>query len=320
MSREEEDGEEWDRGEGCDGRPDRAARSGSGKLAPGAAMASGREELMSYLEHRIRPRHRRSERCAIPLLLVPTILLWVLPQQSEAQRTPTDGEIRGQVIDEVTERGIPGAAVQFLDHLRRVRASTVTDETGAFHLTRLPPGPFQLRVRTFGYDETETPAWQVQVGETLFVTIRLHAERILLAPLEVVARTRSASPVLQGFYHRMERSPVGTFFDRDAIERRNPARITDLLVDVPGVRLESGGGMARDRIATFGRSIGDCPVQVYVDGVLASRGGAVPLDELASPLGLEGVEVYRGLSGVPAEFMNEQARCGVIALWTRRGG
>jgi hypothetical protein len=28
--------------------------------------------------------------------------------------------------------------------------------------------------------------------------------------------------------------------------------------------------------------------------------------------------VYRGLSGVPAEFLTPEARCGVIALWTQR--
>jgi hypothetical protein len=65
-----------------------------------------------------------------------------------------------------------------------------------------------------------------------------------------------------------------------------------------------------------------CPVQVYLDGVLASRNDTepVPLDELATPAVLEGIEIFRGISSVPPEFLTPEARCGVIALWTRRGG
>ena len=44
------------------------------------------------------------------------------------------------------------------------------------------------------------------------------------------------------------------------------------------------------------------------------------IDEVISPGSVEGIEVYRGLSTVPAEFLNPDAECGVIAIWTRRGG
>lgn len=35
---------------------------------------------------------------------------------------------------------------------------------------------------------------------------------------------------------------------------------------------------------------------------------------------VEGIEIYRGLSTVPAQFLNSDAKCGVVAIWTRRGG
>jgi hypothetical protein len=55
--------------------------------------------------------------------------------------------------------------------------------------------------------------------------------------------------------------------------------------------------------------------------MLATRdrpGGDIQVDDLVSPLDVEAVEVFRGLSSVPPEFLTPEARCGVIAIWTRR--
>jgi hypothetical protein len=44
------------------------------------------------------------------------------------------------------------------------------------------------------------------------------------------------------------------------------------------------------------------------------------IDDFVSILEVEAVEVYRRVSEIPGEFFDEQgARCGVIAVWTRRG-
>jgi hypothetical protein len=83
---------------------------------------------------------------------------------------------------------------------------------------------------------------------------------------------------------------------------------------------------ARTVYAPSGAAQGACPVQIFVDGFLATRQGMAPIqdfvsiDQLVSPQSLEGMEVYRGLSSIPPEFLTANARCGVIALWTRRGG
>jgi hypothetical protein len=77
---------------------------------------------------------------------------------------------------------------------------------------------------------------------------------------------------------------------------------------------------------TFGRAAGNgCATQIFVDGFLVNRGGPggvndIRLDDVVSPGSVEGIEIYRGLSTVPAEFLNADAACGVIAVWTRRGG
>lgn len=251
------------------------------------------------------------------------VLLVLLATPVAAQRASIDGAIHGRVIEETTGEPIPDAFVRVLDERRRTLGTTETDADGRFSFPRLKPGPFAFRVGSVGYTEITTPYWQVRGGETLDVTIRMHPHTVLLAPLEINARSRSESPMLAAFYSRMDRRLGGTFFSREDIERRRPSALTDLLVDVPGLRLEAGGAPG-DRIATFDRSLfapggGRCHVQVYVDGVHA-KGDGVSLNELASPSGLEGVEVYRGLATVPPEFLSPEARCGVIALWTRRGG
>ncbi len=68
---------------------------------------------------------------------------------------------------------------------------------------------------------------------------------------------------------------------------------------------------------------GGCPAQVFLDGVLANRGGdraGVVIDDLVSPLDVEVIEIFKGLSSIPPEFLTREARCGVIAIWTRRSG
>jgi hypothetical protein len=60
---------------------------------------------------------------------------------------------------------------------------------------------------------------------------------------------------------------------------------------------------------------------VFLDGRLATRdapGGDVFVDDLVSPLDIETIEVFRGLGSIPPEFLTPQARCGVIAIWTKR--
>ncbi len=270
---------------------------------------------------------RKGGLLGILALAAPAIFQLAAPCQGFAQQTPTDGTIMGQVVDERSETGIPGAEVEFLDQFRRIRARTLTDDEGHFALHRLPPGSFRLRVRQLGYVETTTPPWWVQTGEVLSVIVRLQPDAILLAPLEVTGLSRPLHvPALEGFYRRLDSSVGGIYFTREEIEARNPARITDLLVDVPGVRLQQASDMPGQlMVVSFARTLlgrggGDCPVQVFVDGILASRGqGSVSLDELASPNALEGMEIYRGLSSLPAEFVTPDARCGVVVLWTRRG-
>jgi len=259
-----------------------------------------------------------------PFGLLLAVLALLTPATLDAQSNAVQGTIRGRVVDETTSQPIPDVHIQFIDGRTRTQNSAVSDEDGNFVLSEVPVGYFRLRAERLGYARTITPYWRIESGEVLTVTVRLHPDAVLLAPLEITARSRSRSPVLANFYQRAERRVGGVFITREEIERSNAGRVTDLLRMVPGVQIE-GGGLS-DRLITFTRAIqvtsfaDGCPVQVYLDGMLATREGAVSLDELATPNVLEGIEIFRGLSTVPPEFLSPEARCGVIALWTKRGG
>jgi outer membrane cobalamin receptor len=156
--------------------------------------------------------------------------------------------------------------------------------------------------------------------------IRLAPTVVLLAPLEIVALSPPrTSPVLENVEHRRTRG-FGVQISRQEIEERRPLQISDVLMELPGVYAERRRGAAGGRTIHMGRALvgvggGECPVQVFLDGMLATRdrpGGDVLVDDLASPLDVEVIEVFRGLASVPPEFFTPDARCGVIAIWTKR--
>lgn len=234
--------------------------------------------------------------------------------------------LAGTVLDDSTGAPLPKARVELLDGEGRYRGATTTDSAGRFLFRHVPIGAFRLRAARAGYEPATTPRWWLQPAEVLSVEVRLAPRTVLLAPLTVVASTRGRpSPVLEGFRARRA-AGLGHFFTREDIARLGVQRLTDVLARVPGLALV-GGGAGAHRAVQSSRALQarSCPTQIYVDGFLLNRAlpdGRDPgfaLDD-AVPIGsVEGVEVYLGLAGVPAEFLNPEAVCGVVVVWTRRG-
>lgn len=238
---------------------------------------------------------------------------------------PAQARIVGTVLDHATETPIPGSYVEIFDSAwRRVDGGTV-DSLGVFRFTPRRPGRYYLRTRRVGYREVTTPAISTTGTAYLNVEIRLKSDAVLLAPLTVVAQTRrlEQSPVLRDFQSRAN-TGLGTYYSRDDIQRLRPGQVSDLVLRQPGFQSNTSG---RRRVLTSSRSAAlpyDCPVQIYVDGFLLNPPGmpadaSLTLDEAVLPHDVEGIEIYRGLATVPAEFMSMNAQCAVVAVWTRRG-
>lgn len=234
--------------------------------------------------------------------------------------------IRGRVIDNESLRPIPAVEVRLskAGHRSRTIARTVSDRDGRFefHVSEAPG--YIFRASSLGFEDTETPILWIDDYRSYDVEIRLDPDAVLLAPIEVLTRAKGAeSPVLAGFHHRLE-AGFGHYITHLDIERLKPSRVTDLLARVPGVRLESSGSGLR-RAVYLSRTGTDCQAEIFVDGMLWTRpipGGGPQLmssvDDAVSPAVVFGIEVYRGLATVPAEFLTPRARCGVVAIWTRR--
>lgn len=145
---------------------------------------------------------------------------------------------------------------------------------------------------------------------------------VVLPDLRVRVEPEVRRGKLRGFDRRRRRHPAGRFIGRREIEERDPRRLTDLLVGVPGLRMDRpAAGRRSVRAGRRARPPGrpSCRVRYFVDGVHLPEASRFALDELA-PEDVAGIEIYRGPSEVPTRFSRRRDACGVIVVWTRDPG
>ena len=190
---------------------------------------------------------------------------------------------------------------------------TTTDRNGSFRLTGLIPGTHTIRVWRLGYERTE---FSISLGDK---TVNVLEAPVMLAPdplqmTEVVvegSRNRVlAGPVAE--FHRRRREARGVFLARADFEDSGADRFDQLLRTVPGVDVHQVGDM-RYSVRMASARLSGCGPQYWVDGIRVEERWAMAL----RPEGIEGIEVYRRLAEVPAEF-SAGGSCGVIVVWTRR--
>ncbi len=238
--------------------------------------------------------------------------------------------IVGRVIEDETEVPISYAEVAVRSPGGATLGRAEADELGHFEFFIRRASAVRLHVERLGYKETTTPVLYFDKHNLLQVEVRLDADAILLAPLEIVAWAEVIDNALhEGFRNRLQ-TGLGTYITREQVEARNPSRVTDILRDIPGIEVTGGAVGNRPSIRMVRASNRNCATQIWIDGFLVNRrglnagGGLTPMDfridDMVNPASVEGIEVYRGLSTVPPEFLNQDADCGVIAIWTKRGG
>jgi hypothetical protein len=228
--------------------------------------------------------------------------------------------VRGVLISDIESAPIVDARVLLLDAGGRMLAEAVTDSAGWFLLSADDGGWYRLRSSPAGYVAATTPRVEVADGVVLDVRFVLSPEILLLAPLEVRAKSRPlvAGGSLQAYRDRV-RQRVGFQLTREQIAQQNPKAMTDLLRRVPGLRIErDGNGGTTVAMSGVRRILRDCPMRIFVDGQ-EFRHGPGAVDDMI-PVDIEGIEVFRTIAELPPEFSGPDSHCGVIAIWTRRGG
>ncbi len=291
------------------------------------------------------PPGRRARRgpgwtCRMWMAVLATI---ALPAAATAQ------QISGRLLDLRTERPIPGGVLQLLSPDDVLLQTAVSDTEGYWRLAVPGAGSYRVAAQGFGYRSETSGLIEVGADAALEAIFHLEPIAIMLDPIEVEIRRTREYLELTGFFER-QRGNFGHFITPEAIERRQAARITDLLAAVPGVRVGamSGGSAGPSQVELRGSSItqgGTCRPRIFVDGLMYNRGDARPvadfeltpteereeqmmreeqalsLDDIGHPSTIAGIEVYRSASQVPVQFggTSVETLCGVIVVWTRTG-
>lgn len=269
--------------------------------------------------------------------LLPLVATALVAAASTVSTASAQSLVRGTILDDETASPISGARLQVVSESGAYVQALVSDSAGAFAFAPKKAGRYRVDARRIGYVSTVTPALNVGARDTMDVEIRLRTDAVLIAPIEVTAWIRP-SPVLEGFHHRMKLG-LGYHLTREDIEKRGSLAVSDIIMTSPGIRMRTGRNPGSKTFYTDRSLTGDdCQAQIYVDGSLVNRrhltliatadstnrttfvhDDAFNIDDFVSPGAVEGIEIYRGTSQIPAEFYSPDARCGVIAIWTRRG-
>jgi hypothetical protein len=224
------------------------------------------------------------------------------------------GPVYGVVRNEF---GSPLARVEIV--LADSGARTVTDDSGAFVLTRALVGRVHFTARRVGYVPVDTML-ELKENENKQLIIQLDA---IAATLDsVVVHGRRTSARMAEFWNRKELG-VGAFITPEQLAQRRPYRTSDMLRSIPGVRVGNDNtngrptiAMGRIPVAAGGQAFSaDCRVNYYVDGAWVPP-GTFHLDDI-TPTAIEAIEIYRGPAETPARFRQRETACGLIVVWTK---
>ncbi len=212
------------------------------------------------------------------------------------------GGIQGQLLDRVSRMPVAGAEVFVLGQ----GPSHTSDANGRFRHVGLRSGYYVVEIRRIGYAQG---TWEVRVDEGELSSHEFELEPVpaTLAPVTVEGERKTW---FKEFEERRA-SRRGQYITFEDIEHRKVSTLADLLRPLNGVRISC------DRYGNCGILMTrwvSCRPQYYEDGhpVTAIAAERLPV------LDIYGVEVYN-VSEVPMEFQRTDVKCGVIAIWTRRG-
>lgn len=238
------------------------------------------------------------------LALVPA-LLGMLMMGSPLQAQDT-GTVRGTVSNAATDTPLASVQVSLVGTQR----GSITNRQGAFELTNVPSGEYQVRVQYIGFG-TQTEAITVAAGQVTEVNFAMR-----YAVLDV------GEIIVTGVAGEMERSKLPFAVDQ---LRADDLPVSSLNVasaiqgKVAGAQVVQASGRPGSapsillRGATSINASGRSQDPLYiVDGVILSA-SVVDIDALD----IESIEVVKGAAA--ASLYGSRAAAGVIQITTRRG-
>jgi hypothetical protein len=188
----------------------------------------------------------------------------------------------------------------------------VADSQGRFRLA-VPGGLTVFAARALGYRPV---MWSVSLEPGQRVSRRIELQPLGVAlPAMTIVGEKYGPGRLAGFYQR-RRIGLRLFLVRDSIERRTTNAMADLFVGRPGIRVFQDP--YDPTTSRYVLSMRCEQIGAYVDGFRLPGNSSTDVSRnlsLINPADVEAIEVYRGPSELPADFMADA--CAAIVIWTR---
>ncbi len=252
-----------------------------------------------------------------------TLLLLLGPAGASAQT------ITGRILDGGTDAVLPDARVQALSPGgEEVGTAVLSGPDGAFVLQLPEPGSYYLRVEKLSYREIFDGEFVFdERGSQLSMDIYLLPDPVVLDGVDVSVDLTPIRRSLrnQGFYQRVAEG-FGDFVSPEEIEARLVNSVTDYMRSIPGVRVH--GGILKFKQPSVRGPDGLCEPNVFVDGVLVLSDWHAKytspemrqVNDMVHPTDVAAIEIYRRVSSTPLQWIEPNASCGTVVIWTKTGG
>lgn len=192
-------------------------------------------------------------------------------------------------------------AITTLDAAARVVGGDSTARQRMVWVRQIPAGRYRVETRAIGF-VPETSFVEIARGRTENISVDLRR----IAALEAVTVTGSGKGHMAAFEKRRA-AGKGTFLTREDLERTRRSQVAEVLRSVRGLRVDCGSGCRVRMVRAT-----TCEPRYFINGF--------PSDAaiLNTPLlDVAGIEIYRGPSETPGEFLGAQSMCGAIVVWTK---
>ena len=248
--------------------------------------------------------------------------LFFLPAATAAHGQERNAAIVGWIHD---ASGVPVANAQIdvmaalspANQLMHLVASGRTNDSGWFAVRSLAPAAITVRIKRLGFDPQQFE-FTLHAGKIDSVNVSMPQNAQLLEAMRTDASLAQRYKDLEGFYRRRAKG-YGAFITREEIEARHTNTLSDMVRDLPGVRLVHAGTARQGvRFDLSNSKAIDCPPQYWIDGRRVTN---TEIDDYPAT-DVEGIELYSGPASTPMEFSQTAARytCGTIVIWTRVPG
>jgi hypothetical protein len=215
-----------------------------------------------------------------------------------------NARLTGRVVNRA---GAPIAGARVM--LEGTPHATTSAADGTFALDSLPPGTQSVAVRKLGFTPTDAGVELSSRGART-VTIAMDDYVPTLETVRVTAeRDRALRDV--GFARR-QRLGTGFYMEGDQINRE-VVNFTDILRNVPGLRISYGSG---GQYVESTRGLSSC-VAFWIDGTMWQQLEPGDIDDFVRAQEVEAFEVYSPTQ-TPTEYQGRSAGCTTVLVWTAR--